>query len=41
MPLHQSGYSLYCSLYISCDNDKENTLNDYELLKQVIISLLS
>ena len=33
-------YSLYCSLYIFQDADKENLLNNQELLQKVIISFV-
>ena len=39
-PKHQYAYSLYCSLYISKGNDKENFFNKQEALQLVIIPLL-
>ena len=36
----QFAYSPYCSLYIFQDADKENLLNNQELLQKVIISFI-
>ena len=38
IPWHQYAYSPYCSLYISSGADKENFLNDQELLLFLITS---
>ena len=39
-PYHQFAYSLYCSLYISGNADKENLFKNQELYKLVIISFI-
>ena len=39
-PKHQYAYSLYCSLYISWGNDRENFFNKQEALQLVIISFI-
>ena len=40
MPKHYYLYSPYCSLYIFFDTDKENLLDDHELLKLIITLFL-
>ena len=37
-PLHQYTYSTYCYPYISQGTDKENLINNQELLQSVIIA---
>ena len=39
-PYHQRKYTLYSSLYISLGADKENLINNLELLSMVIISYI-
>ena len=39
-PYHQHKYTLYSSLYISLGADKENLINNLELLSMVIISYI-
>ena len=39
-PYHQHKYTLYSSLYISWGADKENLINNLELLSMVIISYI-
>ena len=39
-PWNQFAYSLFCSLYISWNADKENLFNNQELYKLVIISFI-
>ena len=39
-PYHQRKYTLYSSLYISLGADKENLINNLELLWMVIISYI-
>ena len=39
-PWNQFAYSLYCSLYISWNADKENLFNNQEIYKLVIISFI-
>ena len=39
-PYHQCKYTLYSSLYIFLGADKENLINNLELLSMVIISYI-
>ena len=39
-PYHQRKYTLYSSLYVSLGADKENLINNLELLSMVIISYI-